>query len=103
MKPTLNAEEAARFLNIDIGTLCERARAGKIPGAKEGRAWVFVTADLIQHIRSKYRQKFDGEGIPWGPAEKKVTPTLGASYSAIRRDYEKALAPAPAPKKRHKN
>ena len=91
MKPTLNAEEAARLLNIDISTLCERARAGKIPGAKEGRAWVFVTADLIQHIRTKYRQKLDAEGNPWGVTKERAVPDVGLSPSARDRAYERAL------------
>ena len=51
---TLNAQEAAHLLKLRVVTLYERAKAGKIPGVKVGRAWVFVEADLIQYLRAQY-------------------------------------------------
>lgn len=97
MKPTLDSDEAARFLKIHIETLFRLARDGKIPAAKIGRSWVFVTADLIQHLRAKYRQQLDKEGKPWGTSEKKVLPEeeFHRSPRTTVLAYRRALAPAP--------
>ncbi|OZB83550.1 MAG: hypothetical protein B7X28_02000 [Halothiobacillus sp. 13-55-253] len=51
---TLTLKQAAALLKIHPVTLQEKARAGEIPGAKVGRAWVFVDVDLIGYIRSQY-------------------------------------------------
>ena len=51
---TLSAHEAAEFLKIHRITLLRRARIGEIPGAKIGRAWVFLKVDLMAYLRSKY-------------------------------------------------
>jgi len=53
--PTLGLADGARLINIHPGTLRERAAAGIIPGAKIGRAWVFIEADLLEYLRSSYR------------------------------------------------
>ena len=51
---TLDLKEAAAFLRCHPQELRSRAKAGKIPGAKVGRAWVFLEDDLAEHIRSRY-------------------------------------------------
>ena len=51
MSETLNITEAASFLGLHVETLRQRAAAGRIPGAKIGRSWVFVKSDLLDHIR----------------------------------------------------
>ena len=38
--------EAAEFLRVHPETLRQLARTGKMPGAKVGRAWVFLEEDL---------------------------------------------------------
>ena len=50
---TLNLKEAAALLKIHPVTLQDKARADEIPGAKIGRAWVFIEIDLLEYIRSK--------------------------------------------------
>lgn len=52
---TLTVEEAAAFLKMHPDTLSAQAKAGEVPAAKMGKRWVFVKADLIEHIRSKYK------------------------------------------------
>lgn len=54
---TLSLKEAAKFLLIHPVTLQEKARAGEIPGAKIGKCWVFLDVDLVQYLRSKYRER----------------------------------------------
>jgi len=51
---TLTLSEAARFLKIHPEELRQRAKAGRIPGAKVGRAWVFLQEDLADYLRSLY-------------------------------------------------
>ena len=51
---TLDLKQAARLLRLHPEELRQRAKLGRIPGAKIGRRWVFVKEDLVQHIRSLY-------------------------------------------------
>jgi excisionase family DNA binding protein len=48
----LTAKEAAEFLQVSESTVKARARAGDIPGAKVGRKWRFLKADLEHWLRS---------------------------------------------------
>ena len=43
---TLNLDEAAHFLKIHKCTASDLAATGRLPGAKIGRAWVFLLTDL---------------------------------------------------------
>lgn len=52
--PTFDLDEAAAFLKLHPKTLQARAKAGTIPGAKLGRRWVFLAADLEKFIREQY-------------------------------------------------
>ena len=51
---TLSLPEAANFLKMHPEELRRRAKAGFIPGAKAGRAWVFIDIDLAEWLRSLY-------------------------------------------------
>mgnify|MGYP000591334077 CR=1 FL=1 len=51
---TFTLEEAARFLKMHPEEVRRRAKAGIIPGAKAGRAWVFLDVDLADWLRSMY-------------------------------------------------
>ena len=51
---TFNLLEAADFLHLHPEELRQRAKAGRIPGAKVGRSWVFLEEDLATHLRSLY-------------------------------------------------
>jgi excisionase family DNA binding protein len=53
---TLGLQEAAAFLRCHPEELRRRAKAGLIPGAKVGRAWVFLEDDLAAYLRSLYAQ-----------------------------------------------
>jgi hypothetical protein len=48
--------EAADFLKCHPEELRKRAKMGRIPGAKVGRAWVFLDVDLADYLRSLYSQ-----------------------------------------------
>jgi len=51
---TLGLIQAAAFLKLHPEELRRRAKAGMIPGAKVGRAWVFLQDDLADYLRSLY-------------------------------------------------
>lgn len=53
---TLALTEAAQFLRMHPEELRRRAKLGVIPGAKAGRAWVFIEEDLAGYLRSLYSQ-----------------------------------------------
>lgn len=54
---TLDIDECAEFLKINRNTASDLAAAGVLPGAKIGRAWVFLLDDLVEFLRSKVRQQ----------------------------------------------
>jgi excisionase family DNA binding protein len=54
---TLDVVPAAKLLGIHPETLKKQAASGEVPGAKCGRKWVFIEADLLSHIRAKYAPK----------------------------------------------
>jgi len=55
---TLDLCEAAAFLKIGKETLRQLARKGIVPGAKIGKRWVFVKADLVTCMRSQYARRW---------------------------------------------
>lgn len=54
---TLDIDECAEFLKINRTTASELAASGELPGAKIGRAWVFIEEDLVEYLRGKVRQQ----------------------------------------------
>ena len=53
---TFSLSEAAAFLRCHPEELRRRTKLGQIPGAKVGRAWVFLEDDLADYVRSLYPQ-----------------------------------------------
>ena len=53
---TLDLSEAATFLRMHPEEVRRRVKIGLIPGAKAGRAWVFIDEDLADWLRSRYAQ-----------------------------------------------
>jgi hypothetical protein len=56
MMRTFDLHETAAFLKMHPEEVRRRAKAGVIPGAKAGRAWVFLEEDLAGYLRSLYSQ-----------------------------------------------
>ena len=52
---TLDLSEAADFLKVSEATAQEMAATGELPGAKIGRAWVFLLDDLADWLRQQVR------------------------------------------------
>ena len=53
---TFGLTDAANFLRMHAEELRRRAKLGTIPGAKVGRAWVFLEDDLAGYVRSLYSE-----------------------------------------------
>lgn len=54
---TYDILEAAEFLKVDRTTALELASSGDLPGAKVGRAWVFLECDLVDYLRDRVRRQ----------------------------------------------
>jgi len=54
---TYDIHEAADFLKIDRTTALELAATGALPGAKVGRAWVFMEDELVAYLRDATRRQ----------------------------------------------
>ena len=54
---TYDINEAADFLKIDRSTALELAHLGTLPGAKVGRAWVFMEDELVAYLRDMTRKQ----------------------------------------------
>jgi excisionase family DNA binding protein len=54
---TYDINEAADFLKIDRSTALELACLGALPGAKVGRAWVFMEDELVAYLRDVTRKQ----------------------------------------------
>lgn len=54
---TYDVSEAADFLKVDRSTALELANSGLLPGAKVGRAWVFMEEELVNYLRDVTRKQ----------------------------------------------
>ena len=54
---TYDINEAADFLKVDRSTALDLAGDGTLPGAKVGRAWVFMEDELIAYLRDVTRKQ----------------------------------------------
>lgn len=52
---TFDLEQAADFLKVNPCTAQEMAASGELPGAKIGRAWVFLEEDLADWLREQIK------------------------------------------------
>jgi excisionase family DNA binding protein len=50
----VNLAEAAALLKVHPNTVRARVREGRMPGAKVGRDWRFLEADLVAWMRLQY-------------------------------------------------
>src|SRR5690242_9563589 len=102
---TLGLEEAAKLLRVHPKTLARRAATGEVPGVKEGRAWVFVEVDLIEHLRAKYRRRVS-EGAHEDASlchstDAKTHPCGGWTFPSAASEYSEVLGLPNARKRRN--
>lgn len=56
MRP-IGLDEAAALLRISPDAMREFAAEGVIPGAKIGKEWVFLDADLIEYLKTEIKNQ----------------------------------------------
>ena len=49
---TFDVPACAEFLKVHRTTVLKLAATGELPGAKIGRAWVFLECDLVAYVRN---------------------------------------------------
>ena len=104
---TLNLQEAAAFLHVHPETLRASVCAGRIPGAKVGRAWVFIEDDLAVHLRSLYPSPRQALRVTLGkefdPCHFADAVRSGGSTSArpTASEYDDLLAPRARPSRKN--
>lgn len=54
---TFNIMECAEFLKIERNFALTLAGNGTLPGAKIGRAWVFLEEDVVEYLRAETRKQ----------------------------------------------
>jgi excisionase family DNA binding protein len=54
---TFDIDECAEFFKVDRKTALKLAGKGELPGAKIGRAWVFLEDDLAEYLRTQVRMQ----------------------------------------------
>jgi excisionase family DNA binding protein len=54
---TFDIDECAEFFRVDRKTALKLAGRGELPGAKIGRAWVFLQDDLAEFLRTQVRMQ----------------------------------------------
>lgn len=84
-RQTLNLKEAADLLNISYHTAQGMAKSGELPGAKIGRAWVFIYDDLIEWLRQQVESQ----------RQERLQPSR---TPILRQDNQSASNPPPLPK-----
>jgi excisionase family DNA binding protein len=89
---TYDIHEAADFLKVDRSTALDLANGGALPGAKVGRAWVFMEDELINYLRDVTRKQTQErraqaeackalrispqEPVPYARSRRRTPPTL---------------------------
>ena len=54
---TFDLIECAMFLKVHPNTVLQLAASGELPGAKVGRAWVFIEDDVADYLRCRVQEQ----------------------------------------------
>ena len=89
----LDSRQAAAMLRLSVASLEKKARKGLIPGAKPGRHWVFFRPDLVDYIRSQYKDH--GQAVDGGhlcqSTHGKTRRITGSDFKSLDDECEKIL------------
>ena len=97
-KVTLDLEECAEYLKIDISTASTLAAEGILPGAKIGRRWVFPLVEISDYLRAEVkRQQLSRQSKNSNNAEKITTetPQLNKALRARKTTLSEKLSALP--------
>ena len=82
---TLDIIECAEFLKIERTHALKLAGEGTLPGAKIGKAWVFLEEDLVEYLRMQVRM------------QQRQRAAEAETKTGIELPIAGAIKPAPAP------
>jgi len=88
---TYDINEAADFLKVDRSTALDLASGGALPGAKVGRAWVFMEDELVAYLRDVTRKQTQVRR-----AQAEATEVLDRSVHEPKSRRRGRLRPLPA-------
>lgn len=105
---TLDLSAAARLLLVHTKTLQRLARFGLVPACKIGRAWVFVEALLIDHLKAQSLARLCapiGGGAECLSTDARTRPSGGSSspQSGASRDRNSRALGLPTSDKRSRS
>lgn len=90
---TYDLDETADFLKVDRETARDLATIGELPGAKVGRAWVFLETDLVEFLKDRVRLQTNQRR-----AEASARQQLESSLSVVQgRSNSRARTPPKLP------
>ena len=94
MPQTLSLQRAAAFLFMSPSTLRKRAAAGRVPGYKPGKAWVFLLDDLVNYLKASRpcpsisAQNLRTTGSAFSSTDAKSGSALAQRIAARRRNLK---------------
>lgn len=95
--PTINAQQASVLLACSEGHVVKLAESGRLPGAKFGRGWIFVTAQLLHYVVAVCAGNL--RAVAASPAE--LTAGMPQPLAVLRQaPWPPTLEPLPQPKRR---
>lgn len=80
---TLGVSEAADILKVHENRILELAGSGEIPGAKIGRAWVFIDEDLFEYVRRKIKEQSSRRAFSPKRGRQIATPKVGVPHQHL--------------------
>jgi len=92
---TFDIHEAADFLKIDRTTALELAGTGVLPGAKVGRAWVFMEDELVAYLRDVTRKQTQERRVD--AEARSAPPGAAVTFNGPRRPHNRRRAPPVLP------
>ena len=73
---TLDLAQAAAFLHMHPEEVRRRAKLGLLPGAKPGKAWIFIDDDLAEYVRGHYA--YPRQALQVTPRKEQVCHSINA-------------------------
>src|SRR5471030_2650860 len=84
---TYDLLECADLLKVDRNTVMKLAGTGELPGAKIGRAWVFLEDDVLTFLRKKVHEQalFRLQGAYEPEADSRVARAIARQFDTPDR------------------
>lgn len=99
---TLDIDECAEFLKVKSTVVSEMVGTGELPGARIGRAWVFLEEDLVDYVRTQIRnQRRERQSAQLEKRQEEEGRNLDQDnltmLSTVLRNRRSPITPSPSP------